>query len=162
MKAWNWCALLLLATGCGGAARSGMPATSGGTDLEQLERDLASADGRLQRELGTTATPSAAPAGPGEATAATPSSDVSQAPAEPEAEPAKASESESGAAQGNARAQSTPEDRCSVACRAYQSMRRSAERICELTGAGDQHCTRARRRVDAARGQLERSPCHCE
>ena len=37
-------------------------------------------------------------------------------------------------------AQSRP-DRCSQACRALSSMKRSADRLCELTGSEDPRCT---------------------
>jgi hypothetical protein len=51
--------------------------------------------------------------------------------------------------------------RCSRACRALGSMDRAAERLCELTGNGDERCESARGRVEAARGLVARSCDRC-
>lgn len=50
---------------------------------------------------------------------------------------------------------------CDAACRALASMRRSAERICEIAGASDERCLRARRRVESAAERVERAGCAC-
>jgi hypothetical protein len=51
---------------------------------------------------------------------------------------------------------------CETACRAVGSMRRSAERICELTDQADSRCTGARQRVTRAEQQVERAGCACQ
>jgi hypothetical protein len=70
------------------------------------------------------------------------------APAGPPPSPAAAPEPESFSA-------------CDLACRAFSSMRRSAERICEIAGAADARCTRARSRVEEASERIERARCAC-
>ena len=42
-------------------------------------------------------------------------------------------------------------DRCTRACRALASMERSSERLCTLTGDGDERCRGAQHRLEAAR-----------
>lgn len=50
---------------------------------------------------------------------------------------------------------------CDKACRALASMKRSAERICELAGSTDARCTSAQSRVARAKERVERSGCAC-
>jgi hypothetical protein len=50
---------------------------------------------------------------------------------------------------------------CDMACRALSSMRRSAERICELAGPSDERCARARSRVSAAEERIRQAHCEC-
>jgi hypothetical protein len=50
---------------------------------------------------------------------------------------------------------------CDMACRALSSMRRSADRICELAGASDERCARARNRVSAAEERIRQAHCEC-
>lgn len=166
-------AALLFVAGCGGAAASGAPAGSASapSHLDQLERELATAEHELERDLSSSSSSvvgSSAQAGAAEAAAPPETATESAAeaptiagapaqepPADEEAQPKedKAAALDSRAAHG---------DRCSTACKAYASMRRSAARICEIAGADDDRCVRARRRVDVARSQMEQSPCRCE
>jgi hypothetical protein len=50
---------------------------------------------------------------------------------------------------------------CDVACRALESMKRSAERICELTDQADARCTGADARVRRGTEQVTRAGCAC-
>jgi hypothetical protein len=50
---------------------------------------------------------------------------------------------------------------CDLACRAFHSMRRSADRICEIAGGADARCTRARGRVGEASERITRAGCAC-
>ncbi len=52
-------------------------------------------------------------------------------------------------------------NRCDVACKALSSMRRSRDRICELTADDDARCTGATTRVDDATGRVTRAGCAC-
>ncbi|MBM4374119.1 MAG: hypothetical protein FJ095_03470 [Deltaproteobacteria bacterium] len=51
--------------------------------------------------------------------------------------------------------------RCAVACKAFASMRRAAERVCELMGEGDEECLDARGRVSRSGERVERSCPTC-
>jgi hypothetical protein len=152
-------ALMLFAAGCGGAATAGAPgrAAPGSTDLDQLERDLASAERDLDGELAS-AQPVAPSGAAGEAAEAPTTASPAEEPAGGDEERAP-KEADKAAALDS---RSANADRCSTACKAYQSMRRSADRICEIAGADDERCGRARRRVDSARAQIQQSPCRCE
>ncbi len=46
--------------------------------------------------------------------------------------------------------------RCFVACKAMTSMRRAADRMCELVGSSDEQCFDARGRVARSQSQVER------
>jgi hypothetical protein len=50
---------------------------------------------------------------------------------------------------------------CDLACRALASMKRSADSICAISGESDARCVRARSRVTAAEGRVERAGCAC-
>lgn len=63
-------------------------------------------------------------------------------PAEPEAEPV-----------GSA---------CDLACRAFGSMQRSADRICAIAGESDERCRRARGRVADASSRISGAQCVCQ
>jgi hypothetical protein len=52
-------------------------------------------------------------------------------------------------------------DHCPRACRALGSMRRSAERLCELTGRNDPRCHNVEQRFDRARDTVRRSCPAC-
>ena len=53
-------------------------------------------------------------------------------------------------------------DRCSRACRALGSMRRSADRLCELTGRDDPRCQNVEQRLVRARDTVARSCPGCD
>jgi len=61
-----------------------------------------------------------------------------------------------------ASALSTGKD-CDRACKAFGSMGRSSQRICDLNGPGDpdERCKKARERVDTARAKIRRSCGNC-
>ena len=51
--------------------------------------------------------------------------------------------------------------RCDIACRAYHSMRRAADTMCDLTGSDDEQCRSARSRVDRAARRIADAGCQC-
>ena len=52
-------------------------------------------------------------------------------------------------------------DRCAIACKAFGSMRRAADRLCELTGDDDSACSDARSRVARSGARVRRSCPSC-
>jgi hypothetical protein len=80
--------------------------------------------------------------------------DAESAPAEPAAGQA----APLSAPQGERRAGG----RCAVACRALSSMRRSAVRLCSITGDDDERCAHAERRLSRAADLVRRSCSACE
>ena len=52
--------------------------------------------------------------------------------------------------------------RCTIACKALASMKRSANRICDMTGEGDSRCESLRERVERARSRVFSSCPSCE
>lgn len=58
--------------------------------------------------------------------------------------------------------QSREMGRCARACKALASMQRAANRLCELTGEGDDRCTDVRARVAAARAVVAKSCKRCD
>ena len=54
-----------------------------------------------------------------------------------------------------------PENRCGVACRALASMRRSAARLCELSGEADSRCQDVQSRTERARERVARTCPRC-
>lgn len=50
---------------------------------------------------------------------------------------------------------------CTTACRALDSMRRSVEGLCQLTGDADQRCTSARTRLARAGDRVREAGCTC-
>jgi hypothetical protein len=51
---------------------------------------------------------------------------------------------------------------CDLACRAFGSMQRSADRICSIAGENDQRCRRARERVADANARISSAQCVCQ
>ena len=51
---------------------------------------------------------------------------------------------------------------CQLACRAFGSMQRSADRICAIAGESDERCRRARERVGAASARISSARCACQ
>lgn len=174
----------------GGAPLAGAPPVAqksgGGTrvavsDLDALEHDLAVAEQRLDHELARRATlksddEAAGLEGATERERATPGTGrlpreqhpTALAPALPEkkarperdgsGEAAAASSSPAPPASSEAQTLGAP---CDVACRALGSMRRSADRICGLTGDADARCAEARRRVETAAERVRTAGCAC-
>jgi len=104
-------------------------------DFDDAERELA---GMLQREQ-------AAPREEAEA----------RMPGDAPPSPLKQSEA------APAPTQARPQDRCGVACRALSSMRRSAARLCELSGEADSRCQDVQSRTDRARERVARTCPRC-
>jgi hypothetical protein len=143
-------ALAVLA-GCGAAAPPAAPTSPGGAgeeaeierigDVDELERRLAATERQLEAELGDV--PIAA----------------EEEPASPQSEPEPP-----GAApepSGSPRADRQRPSACEVACRALGSMRRSADRICQLTSADGPRCSSGRARVARAEHRVARAGCEC-
>jgi hypothetical protein len=129
--------------GCGGATPSPMPGSMGAPppgDVDALSRDLESQERELAQSLGGPPPPSANTA-PGGAVPDTDNASTATPPAQPAAE-----------------ASGSP---CATACRALASMRRSADRICEITGPGAERCGWAREKVRDAEARVARAACAC-
>lgn len=146
-----WALLPILVAGCGG----GMPA-AGSVDgapvdeIEEMERELL----EVERELlagAKEAEPSDGPAG-AEGGLAAPATATEEPAASPPPHSEKVDET------SDERERSS----CKTACRALASMRRSADRICELAGAEHERCSWARERVADATGRVQRAGCSCE
>ena len=178
-------ALALSSGGCGAQIKEAAPPPKGGegapgrkplTELDALEHDLSVSEQRLEAQLvrreQALADSRSGEADP-DASKKTESPDQSaQEPAE-EADKA-ADEEEKPRPRGEAPQPSAPAPPgdapvrtgkagtpCDMACRALSSMRRSADRICELAGSADERCTRARGRVSAAEDRIRRAQCEC-
>lgn len=118
-------------------------------DLAALEREMDSAQARIDGVVSqrvTLALDKDAASEPKEPAATTPAESVSETPGEEYAAPARAE---------------TPSP-CETACKALSSMRRSAERICEIVGEPDARCVRARERVGESSTQVEKAGCVCD
>ncbi len=117
-------------------------------DLAALEREMDSAQARIDGVVRERV-----------ALAATLDKEGGEAPEAPTAEPTtEARPAEEAAAPKRAE---TPSP-CQTACKALASMRRSAERICEIVGEPDARCTRARERVDESSTRVEKAGCVCD
>ena len=146
------------ATACGAAAPAAKAPADDGlmSELEQraeaLDAELARLEGKSDKKKASSSVDDGdAAAQPGTTTA-------TKAPEPPPAEPTASVESETVEEQKPA----SPVERCHTACRALESMQRSAERICSLAGESHERCTWARAQVQDARGRVERAGCSCE
>jgi len=128
--------------------------------LDGLAGDLESAEQKLNLTLGSLATrASGAPADEAK------KAEESSAAAEPAAGavPKAATKPEPPARPSptaDAGDSSVPLD-CTTACKALASMRRSAERICDLAGAAHERCTWANARVELAARRVADAGCSC-
>jgi hypothetical protein len=142
---WGFCRSLAAA----GVARAGLPERRGGQEIESTDVDaLAKAD---ESERFTPTRRSAVAGARGRSDARTRCDDDYAGHGRSTAEPARPPEPTS----------APKPSPCDVACRALDSMRRSATRICELTGDADERCNGARTRVTRAAQQVERAGCAC-
>ena len=159
-------ALLFVVAGCGGMAKMQPPGEPPTSNIDELQRRIAHQQSIIDNKLAVREAPAdelqrgQQPLG-GEA-GPTVESAAPAPPAEPESAPEEApvakSESSSGeSAAVGASAGST----CDLVCRALASMRRSADRICELVGDKDPRCTQARKQVDDAAHRVEGAGCTC-
>ncbi len=174
--------LLLLAPGCARAISSpaspsfaapppGEPSERQGQRLAELERSLADSEGELLAALPFPPAPAAAmpteggvyPSESGDADAELESADEPQARAKAEAPATSPPVTSTASGEGPPRAGRTQRDEppCAVACRALDSMNRSAKRICALAGDGSTSCVDARERVAAARDRVAGAGCDC-
>jgi hypothetical protein len=145
------------------------------SELDALERELRLDEERLALYLGdgsselrqeSVGNADAASGEPERAAADDAPAARSRAPAKkPKPEAAAKGRGESASAPPPAAAPTTaqerPENACTLACRAFSSMQRSADRICALAGAGEARCMQARTRVEEAAGRLARARCAC-
>jgi hypothetical protein len=146
---------------CGGAAL-GEAATPEqdrlASELEQRAADLDAELARLEKERGQ--------ADQAQATsteeAATPAGEVPGTAGPVEARDAVAQSAPADEEPTEEQERPSKRERCKTACRALDSMQRSSERICSLTGESHEKCSWARSQVDDARGRVERAGCSCE
>lgn len=152
--------LTVLGAGCAARPASTAPTSS----IDAYEQDLNAAEARLRAagvvpegessasgSLGAAEAQAAAPPAPAEAPAP-----EAPAPEADEAAPPRAADKEP-PAPGKERAESG----CVVACRAFASMKRAADGICEIAGESDARCTQARKRVGDAAELLKKAGCAC-
>jgi len=127
---------------CGGASySSATPPTS----LGQAEQDVDAAEAKLGMLLGTNHTTS--PTEPGEQ----PGVLRPTAPPVPPSQP-------------GSNGDTTPldeEDRCKTACDALGSMLRAVDRLCDLTGQGEDRCQNARTRANRASERVAQACPSC-
>lgn len=110
------------------------------TEVDQAEQELAEREQELDSELAGRGR-----VAQGEASSPAP---MAQAPEAADASPSPA------AGAGHA-------DPCGSACRAFASMKNSAERLCTLAGLGHERCERANQRIAAATERLRDAGCDC-
>jgi hypothetical protein len=134
------------------------PVEDEGAALAEAEAALARDEQRLLSALGSTQqAPELDRAGarddepPTDTPRASPSTPAEKTPSAPGASRASGAES--------IQAAKPP---CELACRALASMRRSQERVCELTADDDARCKRARERVKRAQERVDQAGCGCD
>lgn len=118
------------------------PSAEEARDLETLEADLA----REEQILRSLMLSQDAAAG--------------EAPEDSEGQPAAPPKSPAVGGATKAETLSDRTTRCDRACRALESMRRSADGICRLAD-GDEPCDRANERVSAAQDMIHSAGCSC-
>ena len=143
-------AAAIATVGCGGAAGRG-PADADTTDIDSLLRQLEQSEQEIEAQLGPTAT--ASPEPPRVALGGGADALDEEAEATEDEAPVVTS--------GESAARVSTAPPCEIACKALASMRRSADRICELAGSADARCVNARRRVDEATARVARASCSC-
>lgn len=160
-------ALLFVAAGCGGMAKMQPPGEPSTANLDELQQRIDRQEAIIQRQLAGRE----APAGPqldelqqrpeaGGTTEASGETAPAPPPAAPE-EPGAGSEEPRKKAEASAAEDASVGSTCDLVCKALASMRRSADRICEITGDEDPRCTKARGRVSDAASRVERAGCTC-
>jgi hypothetical protein len=182
---------MLFGAGCGRAAEPASPpmldaappapvaAESASMDLDALERDLSVSEERLNQYLARREEPresaitlrddgegkkekprgSATSGGPGYAQ---PPPAAAPRPARRRAEEERPADSAAAEAPASAAESEPAENACDLACRAFGSMQRSADRICAIAGEGDARCRRARERVADASARISSAQCTCQ
>ncbi len=155
---------------------------SASTDLDALERDLSVSEERLNQYLarreeprqtaitlrddheGKKAEKPKGSATSGGAGYAQPPPAAAPRPARKRAEEERPADSAAAEAPASApESESEPvENACDLACRAFGSMQRSADRICAIAGEGDARCRRARERVADASARISSARCTCQ
>ena len=164
---WSPYAAALLALSVLGIPLTGGCKSSGGMtaegpplpDVSSARRELERAEGEIYAtfpRVSTLREPAGAPMSPGRSpgAAAPPITSEAPPPAPPPLPVAPADDGDR-AAENVEKASGDP---CAIACRALSSMRRAADRLCELTGEEDAACVDARERVRAADERV-RSGC---
>ncbi len=145
---------------CGGSA---LPAsdTTETPSSDTLARELERSADEMQRELSKLEpqkkpdTPDADTGGVGQTGGEETGGEVPAAPSPPPPAP------ESAATDARDEEEPSPRQRCETACRALGSMKRTADRICEIVGDTHEKCTWARGRVSDATERVERAGCEC-
>lgn len=162
-------ALLFAVAGCGGMAKmqpAGEPPTS---NVDELEQRIAHQESVIDNQLAARKAPTVEQRGQPAGGEVAPSVE-SAPPAAPEAAPPpKAAEAPEEAApeeneapvRTSAAVGASVGSTCDLVCRALASMRRSADRICEIVGEKDPRCTQARSRVEHAAQRVAGAGCTC-
>lgn len=125
-------------------------------DLSKLEADLDQSERKLLALVGTEKPERGAA-----------DVDAAEKPERGAAEVDEAQKPGASAGAGSARPSTAPVPKaaegpdCETACKAFGSMLRSRDRICELTAEDDEHCVSATTRVDGARERVRQAGCSC-
>jgi hypothetical protein len=170
------------AMGCAASPPAQAPATSpervappaedraapGTSEIDTLEQDLARAEQTLRERLGERELVAVAETQSNEAQ---PRADEpkAQKPGRSETAPAGAprpvdvapAANKDDLARDKKKAEDSRQAGCELACRAMASMRRSADRICEILSNEHDRCTAARRRVSDAERRISDAKCQC-
>jgi hypothetical protein len=169
-------AVLFVVSGCGMAKMqpAGEPPTS---NLDELEHRLAKQEAVIHDRLGQSGAPHGqtldelqgaqqVPAGGADQVTESAAPSPPEAASTPGQEFVEKSNEDTGSAGAPAAESSAAEgasagSTCDLVCRALASMRRSADRICEIVGKEDPRCSQARGKVSDAARRVESAGCTC-
>lgn len=141
-------------------ATSSAEPPSSEADLESARRMLGESEEQLA-ELGITEEASGRAAPPPPAATAPGAKRTSASAGAKDAAPSPAkSKAESRMAEGGAADAESP-PRCQIACKALDSMRRAAGRMCDLVGDGEALCSDARGRLSRSQARVARACPTC-
>ncbi len=141
---------------CGGAPPSQAPGVQSDRETKTVEpgksialstNDFEQAEDELQAAFSGDGATSVGPAEP--------STDPSRPLLDPKARPTNGDDGEEIFALDK-------QNRCSVACKAFASMKRSADNVCEMTSEDDERCEGLRDRVERARRVVKASCPACD
>ena len=140
---------------CGGASPPAGPSS-----LQDAEHEIDANEARLSSVLGGPAPADRMAGGgqpaPGQATSspAQPTTPAQPGAMPPVTRPPVTTDGSPSRPNAVAQEESAPRDRCEVACEALTAMLRAVDRLCDLTGQGDERCVNARERVNRASARV--------
>ncbi len=165
-------ALLFVAAGCkmGEVQPPGEPPTS---NIDELQRRIAHQESVIESQLAARDKPAdelqqqdqpamGGAVGPTVQSAAPAPPEAAEAPPEREEAPGQPVTGSNAPARKSAAVGASVGSTCDLVCRALASMRRSADRICELVGDSDPRCSQAKKQVDDAARRVRSASCTCD